>query len=123
MVRAAPFQLTTELLMNPAPFTVRVKAAAPAVAPVGANEVIEGTGLAALMVKLALPDVPPPGDGLNTVTRPEPAEAMSAAVMAAWTWRRQLSRLRPTVWFRFRWSMARRHPSVPANIPSRIPAI
>src|SRR5579872_3411824 len=85
VVRAAPFQLTTEPLMNPAPFTVRVKAAPPAVAPVGAREVIEGTGLAALMVKLALPDVPPPGDGLNTVTRPVPAEAMSAAVMAACT--------------------------------------
>src|SRR5579872_7114180 len=84
-MRGVPFKLTTELLMKPVPFTVKVKAAAPAIAPVGANEVMEGTGLAALMVKLTLPDVPPPGDGLNTVTRPVPAEAMSAAVMAACT--------------------------------------
>ncbi len=35
------------------------------------------------MTNAALPDVPPPGVGLVTITCPAPAVAMSAAVMAA----------------------------------------
>jgi hypothetical protein len=67
--RFAPFQFTTEPLTNPLPFTARVKAAVPAVADEGDREVIDGVGLlGALMVKPALPEFPPPGVGLNTVT-------------------------------------------------------
>ena len=83
VVRAEPFQLTTELLMNPLPFTVRVKAAPPAVALAGDREVTVGRGLGALMVNAELPEVPPPGAGLDTVTGAVPAAAMSAAEMAA----------------------------------------
>src|SRR6266567_4714861 len=86
-VRFAPFQFTTDPLTNPLPFTVRVKAAVPPVADEGDRKVIAGTGLlpGEFTVKPALLEVPPPGDGLNTVTWAVPAEAMSAALMAAWS--------------------------------------
>src|SRR6266567_3962442 len=84
--RFAPFQFTTDPLTKPLPFTVRVKAAVPAVADEGDSEAIDGVGLlGALMVNPALPEVPPPGDGLNTVTWAVPAAAMSAALMDAWS--------------------------------------
>ena len=68
VVRLLPFQFTTVLEMNPVPFTVRVNAAPPAVAFAGDSELTVGTGLAALIVNAVLPEVPPPGAGLNTVT-------------------------------------------------------
>ena len=68
VVRLVPFQFTTDPLMNPVPFTVRVKAAVPAVAVDGDSEVIVGTGLGAAMVNGEFAEVPPPGAGLNTVT-------------------------------------------------------
>ena len=83
MLRADPFQLTTEPLTKPVPLTVRVKALPPAVALAGARLVIVGTGLGALMAKGFAVDVPPPGEGLKTVTWAVPAVAMSAAVIAA----------------------------------------
>ena len=84
VVRLVPFQYTTEPLTNPFPFTVRVKAPVPAVADEGASEVIEGVRLSPwLMVKAILPEVPPPGAGLNTITWAVPATAMSAVLMAA----------------------------------------
>jgi hypothetical protein len=84
VVRFVPFQFTTEPFTNPFPFTVRVKAPVPAVAEEGDSEVIDGAGLdGALMVKPELPEVPPPGAGLNTVTWSVPADAMSAALIAA----------------------------------------
>jgi hypothetical protein len=55
-------------LTNPVPLTVKVNAAPPAVALAGDNELIVGTGFDAVIVKAALPEVPPPGAGLNTVT-------------------------------------------------------
>ena len=45
VVRSTPFQRTTELDMNPEPFTVNVRAAAPAVALDGESELETGTGL------------------------------------------------------------------------------
>jgi hypothetical protein len=70
--------------MNPFPFTVRVKAPVPAVAEAGDSELMVGAGLAgALMVKPALPEVPPPGAGLDTFTWAVPAAATSAAAMPA----------------------------------------
>jgi len=82
--RFAPFQFTTELFTNPVPFTVRVKAPLPAVDDEGNSEVIEGVDcLGSLMVKPALPEVPPPGAGLNTVTWAVPADAISPAAIPA----------------------------------------
>src|SRR5689334_12756720 len=84
VVRFVPFQFTMEPATNPLPFTVRVKAPLPAAAEDGDNNVIEGVGLgAAVMVKLALPEVPPPGVGLNTVTWAVPADVRSAALTDA----------------------------------------
>ena len=59
-----------------------MKAAPPTVAEVGAIEVRVGAE-AALIVNDRLPDVPPPGAGLVTVTVAVPAVAISAAVIAA----------------------------------------
>ena len=56
----------------------------PAVAEDGLRVVRVGTGL--LTVKLTALEVPPPGVGLKTVTGKVPAEAISAAVMAAVSW-------------------------------------
>jgi hypothetical protein len=50
VVLAAPLNLTTDVDTKPVPFTVRVKAAPPAVALVGEREVAVGAGL--LMVKV-----------------------------------------------------------------------
>jgi hypothetical protein len=68
VVRAAPFQFTTDPLRKPVPVTYRVNAAPPAVALEGDRLLIVGTGLDALMVNVDPAVVPPPGAGLNTVT-------------------------------------------------------
>jgi hypothetical protein len=44
---AWPLKLTEDVAMNPVPLTVSVNCAAPAVVPVGVNEVIAGAGLLA----------------------------------------------------------------------------
>jgi hypothetical protein len=61
------------------PFTVSVKAPLPAMAEVGLILLMLGTGFAAVIVKVTELDVPPPGDGLKTVTAALPALAMSPA--------------------------------------------
>jgi hypothetical protein len=83
VVLALPLNFTAEVDTKPVPFTVRVNAAPPAVAPFGDSEVIVGAGL--LIVKVCAPEVPPPGAGLVTVTFTGPAVAMSAAVIEAVT--------------------------------------
>ena len=65
--------------MKPLPLTLRVKAALPATALGGVSEVIDGTGLALLIVNAFALEVPPPGAGLKTVTLALPALAMSPA--------------------------------------------
>src|SRR5688500_12911998 len=40
----------------------------------------------AVMVKVSAADVPPPGAGVDTVTRALPAVATSLALIAAWSW-------------------------------------
>ena len=82
VVRLAPFHWITDLEMKPLPFTVSVKAAAPAVRDVGLILEIVGTA-GSLIVKVRALDVPPPGAGLNTVTWAVPATAISDAGMAA----------------------------------------
>ena len=88
VVRALPFQLTTEVDTKLVPFTVRVKALPPALAFVGLIVVTVGVRL--LTVKLGAlvvtPPDPPAGDGVNTVTVNVPPVAMSAAVMGAVNW-------------------------------------
>ena len=50
VVLAAPLNFTIDVETNPVPFTVKVKAAPPAVALVGEREVAVGAGL--LMLKV-----------------------------------------------------------------------
>lgn len=66
VVRLLLFHCTTEVLMKLLPFTVKVKAAPPAIAEFGTSVLNAGTGV--LTVKLRTFDVPPPGAGFNTLT-------------------------------------------------------
>jgi hypothetical protein len=84
-----PLKFTTELPMKLVPLTVSVNAPEPAVALAGTIDVMAGAGLlvaAALMVKVAEFDVPPPGGGFVTVTDTDPLLAMAAAGIAAVSW-------------------------------------
>lgn len=81
VVRALPFHCTVEPATKPLPFTVKVNAAPPAVAPVGFKLLIVGEGL--LIVKVAAGDDPPPGAGFITTTVAVPAVARSLAGIAA----------------------------------------
>ena len=83
VVRLELFHFTTERPSTKfVPFTVRVKAASPAVLLVGEIVAVVGTGLLMVNVKAGV-EVPPPGVGLNTVTFAVPTEAMSVIRMAA----------------------------------------
>ncbi len=86
VVRATPFQRTSEVPTKLLPFTVSVNAAPPAAVLGGASDVSAGTGLGALMVNVRAFEVPPPGAGVTTVTGALPAVAMSLARIAAVTW-------------------------------------
>jgi hypothetical protein len=81
VVRADPFQFTTELLMRPVPFTVNVNAPPPAVAEAG--ERLEIESVAEFTAKDCAADVPPPGGGFTTVTGKLPELATSLAGTAA----------------------------------------
>ena len=81
VVRFAPFHFTAAPDTKPVPLTASVNAAPPADAVDGASDVIVGTGFDAVIVKVSGLEVPPPGEGLNTVTCAVPVAAMSAAVM------------------------------------------
>ena len=78
-----PLNCTLAPFTKPAPLTVRVNAAEPAIAVAGDNEVTVGTAL--LIVNDTAFDVPP-GAGFVTVTVAVPAAAISAAVIAAVSW-------------------------------------
>jgi xanthosine utilization system XapX-like protein len=80
-VLPVPLNVPVAPLTKFVPLIVSVKAAPPAVALVGENDVIAGTGL--LMEKFWVPEVPPPGAGLVTLTVTTPAVAMSGAVITA----------------------------------------
>ena len=60
-----------------------VVAVLPAAALDGASELMEGTGLTAVMAKVAAFEVPPPGVGLTTVTPALPAVVRSEAGIRA----------------------------------------
>lgn len=74
----APLNCKTAPFRKPAPFTVRVKAAEPAVTLDGESELIVGDAL--LIVNEAAFEVPAPG--FVTVTLVTPAAAISAVVIA-----------------------------------------
>jgi hypothetical protein len=78
---AFAFQRTFEPLTNPAPLTVRVKPAPPALTAVGNKVLMNG-----FTVRLRAADVPPPGAGLKTVIAGVPALTISAAVIEAVNW-------------------------------------
>src|SRR5213594_3310464 len=84
--RSAPFQRTTDVEMKLLPLTVSVKPAPPAMAEVGLMLVMLGTGFAAVIVNVTEFEVPPPGDGLKTVTAALPALAMSLCGIEAVSW-------------------------------------
>src|ERR1700722_15006759 len=69
--------------MKSLPLTVTVTAVLPAAALAGASELMEGTGLTAVMAKVAAFEVPPPGVGLTTVTPALPAFVRSKAGISA----------------------------------------
>ena len=81
VARAEPFHSTVEDDTKLVPVTANVKAVPPIIAEPGVNNVIEGRGVVIVNVRAA--EVPPPGEGLSTVTLAVLAELMSAAVMAA----------------------------------------
>jgi hypothetical protein len=83
VVRLDPSHLTTDVPTKFVPLTVSVNAAPPALAIAGLRLDSAGTGL--FTEKACALEVPPPGDGLTTVTLIVPADAISAAVMAAVT--------------------------------------
>ena len=79
VVRAAPFQSTTESGMKFVPVTVSVNPAPPAVAFAGVTEVIVGvTGGVGKIEKFSAGEEPPPE--FTTVTGSTPAFATSAAL-------------------------------------------
>ncbi len=85
VVRLLPLMRTTdEPFTKPVPLTVNEKAAPPAVTEAGLILVVVGTGfVGGLIVNVCAFDVPPPVAGVRTVTDRVPADAMSAAVIAA----------------------------------------
>jgi len=84
VVRALPFHCTTEPETKFVPVTVSVNAVPPGVALEGESKVAVGAEL--LMVKVRVPDVPPPGEGLTTVIETVPAVAMSLAEIDPVNW-------------------------------------
>src|SRR4051812_23548800 len=56
VVRADPFHLTVELLINPLPFTIRLNPTPPALAEDGERELIDGTGLLRTVMVPPLPE-------------------------------------------------------------------
>src|SRR4029077_6532232 len=73
VVRAAPFQRTTDALTNPLPVTVMLNAEAPAVTLDDDTDSTPGTGFAIVNVKS--PEAPPPGAGVHTDTCAVPVAA------------------------------------------------
>ena len=79
--RGEPLTLTTDPSTNPDPLTVRVKLEPNASATEGEILEIDGTGLSTAKVRAA--EVPPPGEGLKTVTdRLAPVATSDAGICA-----------------------------------------
>ena len=74
-----PFHLMVELVTKLVPVAVKVNAPEPAIAVLGSMLVKVGTGLVLVIVNVSALLVPPPGNGVNTVTGAVPVEAILAA--------------------------------------------
>ena len=72
-----PFHLTTDDDKKPVPFTVKVNVELPTKVDTGDILVIVGSGLT--IVKVTVLEVPPPGNGLNTVMLNVPVAVRSDA--------------------------------------------
>lgn len=79
--RADPFQSTLTPGTKPAPVSVSVNGPPPRVTTPGSMDRMRGSGLT--MVNVSAVEVPPPGDGVNTVTSAVPCAAMSVSAIAA----------------------------------------
>src|SRR4029453_10687307 len=79
--RLTPFHCTTEDATKLTPVTVRVNAAAPAVAVLGVRPLTVGAGFR--IAKLRGAAAPPPGAGVTTVTAAVPVVARSVAGIVA----------------------------------------
>ena len=80
VTRALPPKFTTEFEIKFVPFTVKVSAPLPAVAPLGESEVIVGAGFVPpVTLRFTEFDVPPPGTGFVTVICAVPIVVTSAA--------------------------------------------
>jgi hypothetical protein len=77
---------TIEPFVKLEPVAVRVKAAPPAEAVVGLMPERMGAGVGAAMARVREFEVPPPDPGVDTLTRADPALAISAAAILAWSW-------------------------------------
>jgi len=77
VVRSTPFHLTLLPELKCVPFTISVNAGLPACLVEGVIVLIVGPDLISKVMPL---DVPPPGNGLKTVTVAVPADAISAAL-------------------------------------------
>ena len=82
--RLWPLNWTTEPDTKPVPFTVSVNASPPAGTASGLVLVIVGAPGASVMIEMVcVPEVPPPGAGLETVIAAVPADATSPAAIDA----------------------------------------
>lgn len=82
VLRGDPFQSTVEVLANPEPLTVRVKAGPPAVAELG--DMLDSDAVAAVMLRDNALETAPPG--LTTVIIAAPALVMRLAGTVAVNW-------------------------------------
>src|SRR4030095_11585308 len=81
VARAAPFHCTTDDGTKLVPVTVSVTPAAPT--PTLLGETLATVGAGFEIDSVAMPEVPPPGAGVTTVTAAEPAVARSLAAITA----------------------------------------
>jgi len=73
--RSAPFQRTTEFMVNPVPATLMLESGLPARKLLGLTDVMTGVAVGGEMVRFVDGEVPPPGAGLVTVTARVPCVA------------------------------------------------
>jgi hypothetical protein len=83
VVICTPFSAIVDPEIKLLPFTVNVNAAEPTVTLVGEMDEIAATGVAPVIVKIAVAEVPPPGAGFTTFTLPVPGITTSTVGMEA----------------------------------------